>query len=378
MAEKMDALLDYSGSKDEKVVDANRKMRVGIIGCGWIADAHVDSYKRMPDVEIVAGSDLIPGKAAEFFKRHGVEGVKTDYASHKEMLDDESLQLDAVSICTYNRQHAAPTIYALQKGVHVLLEKPFTVTLDEAIEVMKAEKESGKVLSIGFQPRLDPNMHGRIDFQPPQYHRDHASGQQIRQRIFHCPVLIHFQIPQDPVIQLVFFQGRLQIDNQLAAIPFQVAAGGKHRRTGYTEMGEKQLTKILKEYFPLGIYQLHRHIPKCKSLHVLAIIARRFQGYQTSLGLHNGVTQFLRHGISIACGAGGRIADAAGGKDHIAAFDPLTLGQHAADSTVIYINGLDSGGSHGHSGAAHFAAQGIQYRLCFIGYREHPVAPLGF
>ena len=39
-----------------------------------------------------------------------------------------------------------------------MLEKPFTVTLDEAIEVMKAEKESGKILSIGFQPRLDPNM----------------------------------------------------------------------------------------------------------------------------------------------------------------------------------------------------------------------------
>ena len=156
--EKMDALLDYAGQKVETVVDTNRKLRVGIIGCGWIADAHVDSYKRMADVEIVAGADLIPGKAAAFFKKHGVEGVKTEYASHKEMLDDESLQLDAVSICTYNRQHAGPAIYALQKGVHVMLEKPFTVTLDEAIEVMKAEKESGKILSIGFQPRLDPNM----------------------------------------------------------------------------------------------------------------------------------------------------------------------------------------------------------------------------
>ena len=159
MAEaKMDALLDYAGQKVETVIDTNRKLRVGIIGCGWIADAHIDSYKRMADVEIVAGADLIPGKAAAFFAKHGVEGVKTDYASHKEMLDDESLQLDAVSICTYNRQHAAPAIYALQKGVNVMLEKPFTVTLDEAIEVMKAEKASGKILSIGFQPRLDENM----------------------------------------------------------------------------------------------------------------------------------------------------------------------------------------------------------------------------
>ena len=158
MAEKMDAKLDYKNQQNDVVIDTNRKLRIGIIGCGWIAGAHLDSYKRMPDVEIVAGCDLIPGKAAKFFKDGGVEGVKTDYASHKEMLDDESLQLDAVSVCTYNRQHAIPTIYALNKGINVMLEKPFTVTLDEAVEVMKAEKESGKVLSIGFQPRLDANM----------------------------------------------------------------------------------------------------------------------------------------------------------------------------------------------------------------------------
>ena len=72
------------------------------------------------------------------------------------MLDKE--ELDAVSVCTYNRQHAEPAIYALNAGLHVLLEKPFTVTLDEAVEVMRAEKKSGKVLSIGFQPRLDENM----------------------------------------------------------------------------------------------------------------------------------------------------------------------------------------------------------------------------
>ena len=158
MAEKMDAKLDYKNQQNDVVIDTNRKLRIGIIGCGWIAGAHLASYKKMPDVEIVAGCDLIPGKAAKFFKDGGVEGVKTDYASHKEMLDDESLQLDAVSVCTYNRQHAIPTIYALNKGVNVMLEKPFTVTLDEAVEVMKAEKESGKVLSIGFQPRLDANM----------------------------------------------------------------------------------------------------------------------------------------------------------------------------------------------------------------------------
>ena len=143
---------------NETSIDASKKFRIGFIGCGWIAGSHLKALKNQPDVEIVAGCDLIPGKAAKFFEDGGVEGVKTDYASHKEMIDDKSLNLDAVTICTYNCQHAAPAIYALENGLNVLLEKPFTVTLEEAVEVMKAEKKSGKILSIGFQPRLDENM----------------------------------------------------------------------------------------------------------------------------------------------------------------------------------------------------------------------------
>ena len=110
----------------------------------------------MPDVKIVAAADLIDGKAEKFMKRYGVEGVHF-YHDHKELIDNEP-DLDAVSVCTYNTQHAAPAIYALEHGVNVLLEKPFTVTLDEAVEVMRAEKKSGKLLSIGFQPRGDENM----------------------------------------------------------------------------------------------------------------------------------------------------------------------------------------------------------------------------
>ena len=151
----LDAFKDV---QETKTVDATKKLRIGFIGCGWIAGSHIRSFKKQPDVEIVAGCDLIPGKAAAFFEKNGVEGVKTDYASHKEMLDDESLKRDAGTIFTYNRHHAGPAIYALKKGINVLLEKPFTVTLDEAVEVCRAEKESGKLLSIGFQPRMDANM----------------------------------------------------------------------------------------------------------------------------------------------------------------------------------------------------------------------------
>ena len=141
----------------ETAVDASKRVRVGIIGTGWIAEAHMKAYLAMPDVDVIAGADLVPGKAADFFAKFDMPEVKC-YGSHKEMLDDESLQLDAVSVCTYNRTHAECTIYALNKGIHVMLEKPMCVTTEEAIEIIRAEKESGKVLSIGFQPRLDENM----------------------------------------------------------------------------------------------------------------------------------------------------------------------------------------------------------------------------
>ena len=151
-----DAVLNqFTKEETEETKATGKKLRVGIIGTGWIAESHIEVLKMMDDVEIVAGADLIPGKAEAFFRRYGVEGVRC-YPSHKELLDSE--ELDAVSICTYNRAHAVPTIYALKKGVNVLLEKPMCVTTEEAVEILRAEKESGKILSIGFQPRMDNNM----------------------------------------------------------------------------------------------------------------------------------------------------------------------------------------------------------------------------
>jgi len=139
----------------EETVAVGKKLKVGIIGTGWIAEAHIESYKNMPDVEVVAAADLIPGKAEKFMKRFGVAGVNF-YPDHQAMLDSE--ELDAVSVCTYNVQHAVCTIAALKKGIPVLLEKPMSVTMEEAIEICKAEKSSGTFVSVGFQPRFDENM----------------------------------------------------------------------------------------------------------------------------------------------------------------------------------------------------------------------------
>lgn len=143
-----------SNQNEQGEVKSDRKLRIGIIGTGGIAGSHIASYKKQPDVEVVAGADLIPGKAEKFFKDNEVEAKAfTDY---KEMID--TMNLDAVSVCTYNRTHAECTIYALEHGLPVLLEKPMTVTLEEAVAIREAEKKSGKIVSVGFQPRFDANM----------------------------------------------------------------------------------------------------------------------------------------------------------------------------------------------------------------------------
>lgn len=152
-------LNQFTQAVEAEEAKSDRRFKVGIIGTGWIAEAHLESYLEMDDVDIVAMADLIPDKAEKFNARYNKDGKLDNvrfYPSHKEMLDSE--ELDAVSVCTYNKTHAECAIYALKKGVNVLLEKPMCVTTEEAVEIMKAEKESGKIISIGFQPRGDENM----------------------------------------------------------------------------------------------------------------------------------------------------------------------------------------------------------------------------
>lgn len=150
-----DVLSKFRPDEERTQTNYNRKLKVGIIGTGWIAESHAESYLQMDDVEIVALADLIPGKAEKFAERYGITNVHF-YPDHKSMLEQE--ELDAVSVCTYNTTHCVCTVDALKAGVHVLLEKPMTVTLDEALAICRAEKESGKIVDIGFQPRYEVNF----------------------------------------------------------------------------------------------------------------------------------------------------------------------------------------------------------------------------
>ena len=129
-------------------------VRIGVIGTGGIARAHVNAYKQMADVEIQAVCDVIPGKAEAFARDAGLTGART-FDDHLSLLE---LDLDGVSICTPNVAHHRTAVDALQAGKNVLVEKPMAVTLEQAVEMARAAKRAGRILTIGFQPRYDPNM----------------------------------------------------------------------------------------------------------------------------------------------------------------------------------------------------------------------------
>lgn len=136
-----------------------KKLRIGIIGTGGIANAHMKAYKQFDDVEIVGGADIVPGKAKEFFEKWELPDAKA-FDSAEELI--KNVEMDGVSVCTYNTTHADCTIAALEAGLHVQCEKPMSFTLQEAVDMVKASRKANKILTIGFQPRYS-YMRKKVD-----------------------------------------------------------------------------------------------------------------------------------------------------------------------------------------------------------------------
>jgi len=132
-------------------MENNRVIKIGIIGCGGIANGkHMPALKKQKDVEMVAFCDIIPEKAEAAAAKFGVEGAKT-YVDYKELLADPTI--DAVHVCTPNRSHSFITVDALHAGKHVMCEKPMAINSEEAKKMVDAAKETGLVLTIGYQNR---------------------------------------------------------------------------------------------------------------------------------------------------------------------------------------------------------------------------------
>jgi predicted dehydrogenase len=125
-----------------------KTLRIGIIGCGGMAARHADAYAKLDGVELAAFCDVIGPKAEAFASDRGGEAF-TDTAA---MLD--AARLDAVSVTTTPTAHCAPAVAALERGVHVLCEKPLAPSVAEAAAMVDAAARAGRTLMTGHTYRF--------------------------------------------------------------------------------------------------------------------------------------------------------------------------------------------------------------------------------
>lgn len=126
-------------------------LKVGVIGCGFIAPVHLKGYAKQENVKITALCDKIVERAEDYAAKYGDADTKV-YQDYHEMLKNE--ELDIVSVCTENNMHAKITIDALNAGAHVLCEKPMAITGAEADAMVAAAKKNNRKLSVGYQLRF--------------------------------------------------------------------------------------------------------------------------------------------------------------------------------------------------------------------------------
>ncbi|MAE17861.1 oxidoreductase [Candidatus Poribacteria bacterium] len=122
-------------------------IRVGIVGTGGISRAHQKAYQKAGGFEIAAVCDIFEDKALKAAEEWGVP-KKNAFTDVEEML--EATDVDTVSVCTYNQAHKDPTVTALQAGKHVFCEKPMAATLEDATEMVRVARSSGRILQIGI------------------------------------------------------------------------------------------------------------------------------------------------------------------------------------------------------------------------------------
>lgn len=121
---------------------------VSIIGCGGIGQAHVNAYKQISGVQIVACVDSDLGKAQRTASSYGAKAC----ADINSVLSD----VTAVSVTTPPMNHYEIAKFFLQRGIHVFCEKPLAMRVDHAQELVNIAREQKRVLMVGFKMRFEP------------------------------------------------------------------------------------------------------------------------------------------------------------------------------------------------------------------------------
>ena len=123
------------------------KIRVGVIGCGGIANGkHLPALKNVKEVEMVAFCDIIEERAVEAAKKYGTPDAKA-YTDYKEMLKDE--RIVTVHVWTTKSSHSLISIDAMEAGKNVMCEKPMEKNYAEAKTMYETSVRTGKRLTIG-------------------------------------------------------------------------------------------------------------------------------------------------------------------------------------------------------------------------------------
>ncbi len=126
------------------------KLRVGVVGVGYLGRYHVEKYAALPEVEIVGLADIIPERAQEWAQK-----VKTKaYADYHELIG----KVQAVSIVVPTDQHYTIAKDFLQAGCDVLLEKPMVNSLAEADDLLATAKKNGCLIQVGHLERFNPTL----------------------------------------------------------------------------------------------------------------------------------------------------------------------------------------------------------------------------
>ncbi|MBF0629197.1 MAG: Gfo/Idh/MocA family oxidoreductase [Magnetococcales bacterium] len=126
----------------------SRPLRAAVIGVGYLGRFHAQKYARIDGVRLVAVADLQPERATRVARELGVAAVD-DYAT---LLSE----VDLVSVVTPTDSHFRVVEQCLQAGVHVLVEKPVTTTLEEADRLIDLAEQHGVLLQVGHIKRFHP------------------------------------------------------------------------------------------------------------------------------------------------------------------------------------------------------------------------------
>jgi len=136
------------------VMGANERIRLGVIGSGNRSQSLIRSTNELGGVQWVAISDIWDVRRDEAEEECGVKVDK--YADYRKLLDRKDI--DGVIVGTFDHAHAQITIDAVRAGKDVYVEKPMTSVAEQGPEVVKAVRETKRVVQVGMQQRSIPHF----------------------------------------------------------------------------------------------------------------------------------------------------------------------------------------------------------------------------